>query len=224
MKLILDTADIRKIEHYLEYLPVYGVTTNPSIIKKSNPNSFETSMKNIKSLLSKEQSLHIQTVSSDFNAIIREAEYIIDKIGNDTYIKVPVTIEGLKAIKYLKDNSFNVTATAIYNEIQAQLAIGYNVDFLAPYVNRMLNLDTDPFRIISRINSTIVRENKSTEILGASFKNITQVLNAYHAGANYLTVGVDVVDKFLDDKNINYAIEAFASDWKEYYGNQTFDF
>ncbi|XJS10907.1 fructose-6-phosphate aldolase [Aerococcaceae bacterium WGS1372] len=218
MKLIIDSANIKKIEDYLTYLPVDGVTTNPSILKKEGNIDFVTHMKEIRELIGQDKSLHIQTIASDYEGILRDAKRIIELIDKDVYIKIPVSKDGLKAIKQLKSEGYNITATAIYSEVQALLAKELGADYLAPYVNRMSNLNTNPYEVIKNVSQNIVETQSVTRILAASFRNIDQVLEAVRAGAAHVTVGTEVVDTFLANANIEKAVNDFASDWNEIHG------
>lgn len=219
MKLILDTANIKKIKEYLTYLPVDGVTTNPSILKKEGNIDFVEHMKEIRSLIGPDKSLHIQTIASDYEGMVKDARRIVELIDKDVYIKIPVSKAGLAAIKTLKSEGFNITATAIYSEIQALLATELGADYLAPYVNRMSNLNTDPYEVINNVAYNIANTNSETRILAASFKNVDQVLKAVQAGSTHVTVGADVVDLFLANANIDKAVTDFGNDWNSVHGN-----
>lgn len=219
MKLILDTANIKKIKEYLTYLPVDGVTTNPSILKKEGNIDFVEHMKEIRSLIGPDKSLHIQTIASDYEGMVKDARRIVELIDKDVYIKIPVSKAGLAAIKTLKSEGFNITATAIYSEIQALLATELGADYLAPYVNRMSNLNTDPYEVINNVAYNIANTNSDTRILAASFKNVDQVLKAVQAGSTHVTVGADVVDLFLANANIDKAVTDFGNDWNSVHGN-----
>lgn len=219
MKLIIDSANTEKISDYLTYLPVEGVTTNPSILKKEGNIEFVNHMKEIRSLIGKEKSLHIQTIAEDYEDMIKDARKIVDLIDREVYIKIPVSKDGLAAIKTLKAEGFNITATAIYSEIQALLATELGADYLAPYVNRMSNLNTDPYEVIKNISRNIAATNSNTRILAASFKNVDQVLKAVQFGSTHVTVGTDVIDAFLANANITKAVNDFGNDWEAVHGN-----
>lgn len=218
MKLILDTANIEKIKEYLDYLPIEGVTTNPSIIKKEGQIDFFAHMKKIRQIIGFERSLHVQVVASDYEGILQDAQSILEQIDNQVYIKIPVTKEGLRAIKTLKAQGVNITATAIYTEMQAQLAVESKVDFLAPYVNRISLLNSNPYQLISNVQEQITRTKSSSQILAASFKQVQQVLDASQAGSAYVTVGCEVIDQFLAYPSIDQAVTDFAKDWKDSFG------
>lgn len=219
MKLIIDSANTEKISNYLTYLPVEGVTTNPSILKKEGNIEFVNHMKEIRSLIGKEKSLHIQTIAEDYEGMIKDVRKIVDLIDREVYIKIPVSKDGLAAIKTLKAEGFNITATAIYSEIQALLATELGADYLAPYVNRMSNLNTDPYELIKNISRNIAATNSNTRILAASFKNVDQVLKAVQSGSTHVTVGINVIDAFLANANITKAVSDFGNDWEAVHGN-----
>lgn len=219
MKLLLDTANIEKIEEYIKYLPVDGVTTNPSILKKEGNIELASHIKQVRKIIGVEKSLHVQTVASDYAGMIKDAHKILNLIDENVFVKIPSTKDGLAAIKTLKQEGVNITATAIYTEIQARLAKELGANYLAPYVNRMSNLNINPYEVISNMSNDIKDTNSSTRILGASFKNIQQVLDAVNAGSTHVTVGEDVLDLFLQHENINIAVKDFGNDWFDIHNN-----
>lgn len=213
MKLVLDTANLDEIQHYLTYLPVHGVTTNPTILAKEKNVNFSKQLNSIRELIGKDRSLHAQVVSTNYKGILEDAYQILNLIDKDVSIKIPVTVEGLKAIKTLKSEGVNVTATAIYSKVQAFLAMDLEADYLSPYVNRMMNLDSEPFDLIHSLSVQIEKTNSSTKLLGASFKNIDQVIKATEAGSHYVTVSGKVIDTFTENSNVEKAVRDFTNDW-----------
>lgn len=147
--------------------------------------------------------------------IIREAEFLNEKLGVNTYVKIPVNPEGLKAIKYLSKEGFKITATAIYSINQAYLAAEAGANYLAPYINRIDNLGYDGINIAKNIQK-ILNENKyETKILAASFKNSNQLIRLAEIGIGASTCSSDVIFKFIDDKNIDSAISTFKNDFSK---------
>ena len=138
MLYLLDTANVKEIEKAAEVFPLAGVTTNPSIIAQEK-RSFFTILKEIRAIIG-DRMLHAQVLGETCEDIIRDAETLQEKIGGNLYIKVPVSIEGYKAMPKLKQMGMKVTATAIYTPGQALLAAQAGVDFTAPYLNRIDNI------------------------------------------------------------------------------------
>lgn len=217
MEFLLDTANINEIKKYLEIVPVSGVTSNPSIIKKEGNIDFFNHMNSIRKIIGKEKTLHVQVVATDVEGILKDAKVITEKIDQEVYVKIPVNEEGLKAIKLLKQQGFNITATAIYTKFQAYLAIEAGADYIAPYFNRMENQNIDPREAITEMAKEIKRTNSTTKILAASFKNVGQVNTALESGAQAATMGVDIVAAAFNMPAINQAVIDFTSDWETVY-------
>lgn len=220
MEFMLDTANLEEIKKFKEIVPLAGVTSNPSIIKKEGSISFFNHMKEIREIIGKECSLHVQVVAQDYEGMMRDAETILRKIDDQVFIKVPVSAEGMKVIKELKAKKVNVTATAIYTKFQAYMAIAAGADYIAPYFNRMQNLNIDPRECITEIAREIARTNSNTKVLAASFKNVEQVNVAIESGAKSATMGVDIIESALAMPSIQKAIDDFTKDWDSVFGTR----
>lgn len=216
---MLDTINIEKIRYYQSILPLSGVTSNPSIIKKEGKNDLFTHLKEIKQLIGK-ASLHVQVVGETTEEILAEAQLIIDQLGKDIFIKVPVNEPGLAAIKQLKAKgvNINITATAIYSEMQGYLAIAAGADYVAPYYNRMENLNIDAVAIIKALAMEIERTQSQSKILAASFKNVAQVNHACRQGAHSITASPDIFTQVFGMPSIHKAVTDFKKDWEETFG------
>ncbi|WP_088825752.1 fructose-6-phosphate aldolase [Listeria goaensis] len=218
MEFMLDTANLEIIKRYAGNLPLAGVTSNPSIIKKEGKLEFFTHMKEIRSSLDPTASLHVQVVATDYAGMMRDAEAILRHIDDQVFIKVPVTEIGLRVIKELRAQKINVTATAIYSKIQAYLAISAEANYIAPYFNRMENLNINPRDAILEMSTAIERSESNTKILGASFKNVGQVNSALECGAHAVTLGADIFKQAFEMPSIEKAVHDFTSDWEAVFG------
>lgn len=219
MEFIIDTVNIEDIKEMVEYLPIVGVTSNPSIVKQTNPQDFFTHMKEIRKIIGMERSLHIQVISKDCETMIKEAHRILDEIDKNVYIKIPVSFEGVKAIKQLKKEGVHVTATAVYDLMQAYVALAAGADYIAPYVNRMGNLGSDPMELIAALQTRIIEDEYDCKIIAASFKGVQQVRDAFNAGATAITAPVEVLKAIFKNPNIEKAVDDFNQDWYSMYGN-----
>lgn len=221
MELMLDTANLKKIEHAVDYYPVSGLTTNPSIIKAEGKIDFYEHLRAIRKILGTDRSLHVQVISADCAGILREAEAIRSKVDDKVYIKTPVSREGLKAIGIMAREGFNVTATAIYTTMQGELAAMAGAKYLALYYNRMLNLDIDADNVFRQVADAIRADGRDCRIVGASFKNVAQLTAAIADGAQAITVPPELLDTALAHPSIDLAVENFRKDWISVYGDRT---
>lgn len=219
MELILDTADLEAIRELNDLYAVDGVTTNPTIITKSGK-SFEEIRDGLMEILSPEQKLFIQVVATDFDGIMAEARYICSLRPENTYVKIPVTRDGMRAIKACKAEGMGVLATAIYSASQGFMAAKNGADCLAPYVNRMCNLGDGVGEVV-RLQAMLEQAKLPTKILAASFKNVEQVNELLENGIEAVTIPVDVAFNMLDIPSTPMAVDDFTRNWQAAYGRTT---
>lgn len=213
MKLIIDNASLKDIKSLYANFPIDGVTTNPSILAKEKRNPYEV-LTEIREFIGSDSELHVQVLSSTAEEIIQEAVVIREKLGKNTFVKVPVTREGLKAIKELKKQGVNVTATAIYTHMQAFLAAKAGADYTAPYINRIDNLGYNGIQTALEIHDIIVANGLKTHVLAASFKNSQQVLELAKHGVGAATVAPDVIEGLIKNATVADAIAGFVKDFE----------
>jgi TalC/MipB family fructose-6-phosphate aldolase len=218
MEYMLDTANIEMIKMGVEIFPITGITSNPSIIKKEGKIDFFNHFKKIREIIGIEKTLHIQVVAEECEGIVKEAKAILANIDNKVCIKIPVNAEGLKAIKVLKAQGVTITATAIYTTAQGLLAMEAGADFIAPYFNRMENMNINPREVIKAFADMIEKYNYSTKILAASFKNIGQVNDSFAAGAQTATMAPEILLDALKMPAIEKAVDDFSKDWEVIFG------
>lgn len=219
MEFLFDWAGLDDIRKYYEIYPITGITSNPSIIKKIGKIDFFSHFKEIRSIIGIDKSLHIQVTARDADVMIQEAHTLCQKIDDQVYVKIPVTEEGLKAMRVLKAEGVNITATAIYTKIQGFLALEAGADFIAPYYNRMEQMDIDAAKTIGALAGQIERYHYKTKILAASFKNVGQINKAFEAGAQTATVPPELLHDVLGMAAIGKTVGDFENDWKEIFGS-----
>ncbi|GKU27489.1 transaldolase [Clostridium folliculivorans] len=213
MKFIIDFANLDQIKEMYEYYPLEGVTTNPSILAKEGKNPYEV-LKAIREFIGAEAELHVQVVSLEAEGMIEEAHRIQKELGKNTYVKIPVSREGLKAIKALSAEGANITATAIYTQMQAYLAGKAGAHYAAPYVNRIDNLGADGVKVAKDIHDIFKKNGLKTEVLAASFKNSQQVLDLARYGVGAATVAPDVIEGLVKLDSVTAAVAAFTKDFE----------
>lgn len=229
---LLDTANIEEIKRINEYFPLDGVTTNPTIIAREN-GDFKKIIENIFNVLGTDKMVHGQVVGYDASTMIKEAKLLRDTFGENFYVKIPVTMEGIKAIKELGKEGYKITATGILSPQQILMAAEAGAEYMAPYINRSDNIGENGIEIVRDAYKMLELCKKSPDemerkykrvfepkILGASFKNVRQVHETIMAGAKSVTVGTDVFEKLIYHPYTDWSMDTFNNDWKRVYGEK----
>lgn len=219
MELILDTANLEDIKDLYTHLSIDGVTTNPSIVSKEGKD-FEILIKEIDEIIGQDTPIHAQVVSTEFEDIIEEALFI-SSIRKNMYVKIPVTKDGLRAIKELKKQGIKITATAIFTAHQGFLAAKAGADYVAPYVNRLDNISADGISVVSDLVRILDTYNMKTKVLAASFKNCQQVLELMKSGVHSVTVPADICSAMMNHPLTNWSVDKFTEDWYGAFGENT---
>lgn len=219
MELIIDSADIKQIKELKELCTVAGVTTNPTILTKTGREATDV-IQDLIALLDEDQKLFIQVVKTDFEGIMEEAKAIHALRKKNMYVKIPVTHEGLKAIKECKKLGIGVLATAIYSAEQGFIAAMNGAEYLAPYVNRMCNYG-DGVQVTKDLLQMLKANNMPTKVVAASFKNTYQAHELIKTGIQALTVPCDVLFNMIDHPATTIAVGEFTMNWQKAYSRKT---
>lgn len=218
MKLLLDTADVGRIAQLMPFMPIDGVTTNPTILSKESDDPKAT-IDELKRLMNGKM-IHAQTTAYDSHGMFEQAKALTEYIGSNFYIKIPMTMQGLAAIEKCKAEGLNVTVTAIFTPMQALLAAKLGADFVAPYVDRLDNITSDGASVVGEIVNILENYCYDTEVLAASFKNVQQVYNVASVGTHAVTVNADLCQKLIFHPFTDKSIEDFDFDWRVKYGDK----
>ena len=220
MMYIIDTANLEQIRKCIEYYPVAGVTTNPTIISREHTD-FIKLIKEIREIIGPERMLHIQATSVKAEDIVTEAQLLRDAVGGEFYVKVPISPQGLKATTMLKKSGFKVTETAIFTQQQALIAALAGADFVAPYVNRLDNIVSDGVQVVSEIVEMFKAHNINCKVLAASFKTVEQIHKIAMSGCHSVTINPELFETLTYHPMTQYAIDDFNADWEAVYGKNT---
>ena len=233
MEYFLDTADIEAIKRINEIFPLKGVTTNPSIIAKEK-RDFKDIINDIYNIIGKEKVVHAQAVGSTADIIVKEVNLLRDTFGENIYAKIPVTFEGIKAMKILSKDGHKITATGILSSQQIIMAAEAGAEYMAPYINRSDNIGESGVEIVRDAYKILEMFKKSDEeclkrykrvfepkILGASFKNVRQVHETMLAGSKSVTISPDVFERLIYHPYTDWSMDTFNSDWEKIYGDKT---
>ncbi|MBX3475611.1 MAG: fructose-6-phosphate aldolase [Planctomycetes bacterium] len=210
MKFFIDTADVNEIKeaHALGILD--GVTTNPSLIKKSG-RPFADVAREICTLVQGPVSLEVTSV--ECTGMLKEAEQLA-KFGDNVVIKLPLIPEGLKACKVLSSKGIKTNVTLCFQPVQALLAAKAGATYISPFVGRLDDLGQDGMEIIPQIRQIYDNYGFETQILVASIRNPIHVLDAALAGADVSTIPFSVFKQLVHHPLTDKGLAQFLKDWE----------
>lgn len=220
MLYLLDTADVRAIARCTDIFPLAGVTTNPTLIARAKRPLLDL-LTEIRSIIGEHAMLHAQVMGADAETMVAEAARLCDRFGPNLYPKIPVTPQGLRAIRMLAASGIAVTATAIAAPQQALLAARAGAAFTAPYVNRIDNVSGDGPGVVSQMVHLFSHFGLPTRVLAASFKNVQQVHAVAMAGAHSATMSPDLLEAVLSHPLTDSGVAGFNQDWAAAFGQGT---
>lgn len=217
MQYLADTANVEELKELFYYFPLEGITTNPTILKEAGRKLSEIVPELLEIIGDK--MLHMQVISEKCDDMLREAETYREKfkLGDNFYIKIPVTREGYKAIPLLKQKGFKVTATAIFTQQQALVAAKAGADYVAPYVNRLDNISSHGIEVVSYIVNNIKTFDLPTKVLAASFKTVDQVHRVSIAGCHSATIGYEILERLRSHPMTDMSVDNFTKDGEGIY-------
>ena len=216
MEYLIDSADVKLIKKIIEYYPIAGVTTNPSLISQMKKPITEI-VPEIRDCIGLERMLHVQILNSEASKIVDDAIALNELAKGNFYAKIPVTMEGIKAMQQLKRMGIKVTSTAIFTEQQALLSAKSGADYVAPYVNRLDNISTDGTKVVQDIAKLLRCYDSLTKVLAASFKNVEQVHRVSMGGVSAVTLVPELFEKLLYHPLTDIIIDNFLKDGENYY-------
>jgi len=211
MKFFVDTADIDDIRDLNETGLLDGVTTNPSLIKKSGRDFLEA-VQDIAAIV--EGPVSAETVATDHETMLKEGRKLA-ALADNIAVKVPLTRDGLKTCKALAEDGVMVNVTLCFSATQALLAAKAGAAFISPFVGRLDDVSYDGMSLIEDIRTIYDNYDFDTEILVASVRHPVHVLDAARIGADVATVPPAVLHKLFQHPLTDKGLEAFLSDWRD---------
>lgn len=209
MKLFIDTANVEEIRKANDMGVICGVTTNPSLIAKEG-RVFEEVVREITSLV--DGPISAEVISLDSEGMIREGVELA-KIHKNIIIKIPMTTEGLKAVKVLTKEKIKTNVTLIFSAGQALLAAKAGASYVSPFVGRLDDIGNDGMNIIKEIVDIFRNYQIDTEIIAASIRHPMHVVEAAKLGCHIATVPYKVIEQLTKHPLTDKGIEQFLKDW-----------
>ena len=210
MRFFIDTANIEEIKEANELGVICGVTTNPSLIAKEGRDFIEV-VKEISTIV--DGPISAEVISLDHKGMVEEADKL-SKIHKNVVIKLPMTLEGLKATKILSQKGIKTNVTLIFSATQALLAARAGATYVSPFVGRLDDIGQDGLSLIEEIVDIFNVNAIETEIIVASVRNPIHVAQAARMGADIATVPYKVITQMTKHPLTDKGIENFLKDWE----------
>ncbi|MGC8601946.1 MAG: fructose-6-phosphate aldolase [Thermoprotei archaeon] len=211
MKIFLDTANADEIRKGVNMGIVDGVTTNPTIISRENK-PFDDVVKEILSICKGPVSL--EAVSTKAEDIAEEGRRLAS-LADNVVIKVPLTAEGLRAMRMLSQSGVKVNATLIFTPLQALLAAKAGASYVSPFVGRLDDIAQDGMKVVEDTKRIFANYGLKAEIIVASVRNPVHVYRAALMGADIVTMPFSVLEMLLKHPKTDEGLSLFAEDWKK---------
>lgn len=216
MKFFIDTANVEDIKKANDMGVICGVTTNPSLIAKEGKN-FNDVIKEITSIVDGPISGEVKATTIKAEDMIAEAREIA-KIHKNMVVKIPMTVEGLKAVKILSKEGIKTNVTLIFSANQALLAARAGATYVSPFLGRLDDISTDGLELIRTIADIFATHDIDTEIISASVRHPIHVTECALAGADIATVPYSVIEQMTKHPLTEQGIEKFKKDYEAVFG------
>lgn len=216
MKLFIDTANVEHIKEIASWGILKGVTTNPTLIAKEG-RDFNEVIQEITSIV--DGPISGEVISLDAEGMIKEGREIA-KIHKNMVVKIPMTEEGLKAVKVLSSEGIPTNVTLIFTANQALLASLAGATYVSPFVGRLDDTLADGIEVVGDIREIFDIYGLETEIISASIRTPKQLADSALVGAHIATVPYEVFKKAMKHPLTDNGIKAFLADWEKTFGNK----
>ncbi len=211
VQIFLDTANLDAIRKYNDMGILDGVTTNPTLLAKENGDPIEI-MKEIIRIVKGPVSLEV--ISTDIDGMLEEAQRLA-RFGTNAVIKIPMTPDGLKAIKRLSSMGIRTNCTLVFSPNQAMLAAKAGATYVSPFIGRLDDAGHEGMQVIRDIVQIFRNYNFSTKVLVASVRHPLHVVEAAKIGADVITMPPDVLEKMMKHPLTDKGLSTFLADWEK---------
>ncbi len=212
MEFFLDTADVDEIREIAAWGILDGVTTNPSLIKKSG-RDFKEVVREIAGICS--GPISAEVTAMDTQGMLEQARQLKSELPENVIIKIPCTPEGLAATKVLTDEGVDTNVTLIFSASQALMAAKAGATYVSPFIGRIDDTGHDGMNLIAEIMETWEKYDISTKVLAASIRHPTHVLQCMQLGAHTATMPAKIFRQLMKHPLTDKGLEGFMRDWAE---------
>jgi transaldolase len=211
MKFFIDTANLDEIREANELGILAGVTTNPSLVAKEGVD-FHERLREITEVVS--GSVSAEVIALDFKGMLEEGKQLAAIAPNIT-VKVPMTTEGLKAVRALHDLGIRTNVTLVFSAVQALLAARAGASYVSPFIGRLDDIGQNGLDLVAQISEIFLIHNIETEIIAASIRHPMHVLDAALNGAHIATIPLNIINQLVKHPLTDQGIEKFLQDWSK---------
>jgi transaldolase len=211
MQFFIDSADVGEIKKALALGLCDGVTTNPSLVAKTG-RPFEDVLKEIVSLVPGPVSAEV--TATDAEGMLGEARHYA-KFGKQVVIKIPLIVEGLRAVKVLHDEGVKTNVTLCFSPVQALLAAKAGATYVSPFVGRLDDVSEDGMAMVAQIIEIYRNYGFGTKVLVASVRHPLHVLEAARMGADVATIPYSVIEQLAKHPLTDVGLKKFLADWEK---------
>lgn len=212
MKIFIDSADINEIKEVASWGILDGVTTNPTLVSKTGW-CMEDCVTEIAKIV--DGPISVEAISDKHEGMVKEAEEWVKINPKNITIKIPMSIEGLKAVKILKDKNIKTNVTLVFTPNQALLAAKAGANFISPFVGRLDDISHFGSEIVADIVTILENYGFDTEVIVASVRNPLHVISAARIGAHIATVPFSVLKQMISHPLTDLGIKKFYDDYKK---------
>lgn len=211
MQFFIDSADVNEIKKALALGLCDGVTTNPSLVAKTG-RAFEDVLKDLVGLVP--GPISAEVTATDAEGMLKEARHYA-KFGSQIVIKIPLIVEGLRAVKVLSDEGVKTNVTLCFSAVQALLAAKAGATYVSPFVGRLDDISQDGMALIADIVQIYRNYGFQTQVLVASVRHPVHVLQAAKIGAGVATIPYTVVEQLAKHPLTDAGLKKFLADWEK---------
>lgn len=211
MKFFIDTANIDEIKEANRMGMADGVTTNPSLIAKEG-RDFEEIIREICEIV--DGPISAEVISTDTDGMVKEARHLA-AIHKNIVVKIPMIVDGLKAVRQLADEDIKTNVTLVFSPLQALMAAKAGATYVSPFIGRLDDLSQDGMQLVEQVVDIYNNYAYDTEIIVASVRNPLHVLDAAIIGADIATIPFNVLGKLAAHPMTDKGLESFLNDWNK---------
>ncbi len=213
MKFFIDTADLDEIREANAMGVLDGVTTNPSLMKKAGGSDFHEHIYRICEIVDGDVSAEV--VATEYEGIMSEGRTLAG-IHENVVVKVPLIMDGIKALKSFKEEGIRTNCTLCFSPTQALIAAKAGATYISPFMGRVDDIASDGLKLVEEIVEIYLNYGFSTEVLAASIRHPMHVVRCAQIGVDVATIPFDVIKKLLKHPLTDLGLERFLADWADY--------